>query len=325
MSIWNGSFSIGGYLALLKMKRMPVLLVEGKVDKQIASRVIHEFEDRQMLSPGSVQVDTSDMVDGREASIDGRQLVEHIHDQASFEGLRVGALVDREFREFEIGEQASDQLCCHKIINQTLFWTRGHSIENYFFQEKYFLSYLKHHYPEHLNLSSLDLVRKYLPSILLWAAALSISLFKAEVVMRSAGIAKLNLWVIHHDGRIELDLAGIAQELERRHAPIGTGERVTCLARKYVALFQASSPGELIQWINHGHLGFEWAWAGVGRVLQGCGVHESTLDQIANGQNEQKIRKAADTWANEIVEGTAVSPDALWAWVRSSSGASAPS
>jgi hypothetical protein len=309
------SYSIDGYLAALKIRAAPTILLEGVTDRKITARVIAGLEEYKVIRAGLIQIDTVDLIDGRSVMLDGRQLVEHLHSKATSEGFSLAALVDREFREFHIAETIADKVEDHMVIDGSLFWTRGHSIENYFFEGKHITAFLKFHCPENLPGTCYQYVAASLPHLYVWAAAFSIAAFRSGILRKCRGLVKLRHWD-EADGTVKLNLQAIETDLKARsirpEAVINFIQTTTQYHQKCLDLIDKS----VSRWIAHGHLGQEIIWSGIGKLLQSIGVEPAVVNAIGHGQVELKLRKSADLWFEEILAGTAVSPDALWSWVK---------
>jgi hypothetical protein len=126
----EGRFTPEEYLKYLEIDDLSRhILVEGRDDKRIFELLLRELchtdEKSQIL------------VDSAEAFVEchpeNRETVEDICNKITGEAYsdRLVAFVDREFREFDF-PQLLDRVDGHKISGQ-LVWSRGHSIENYFF------------------------------------------------------------------------------------------------------------------------------------------------------------------------------------------------
>lgn len=121
-------YNLQGYLNSVQMSGRKHLLVEGKYDKQFFRIFLDTF-----ISHIEVQIDTAESLISPEIVSGNCQKVEEIAETISSKeyAARFVGFVDREYREFDL-EKIVDRLEYHNQISR-LVWSRGHSIENYFF------------------------------------------------------------------------------------------------------------------------------------------------------------------------------------------------
>ena len=113
---------------VIRMSGRRHLLVEGKYDKQFFRLFLNTF-----IPNIRVDIDTAEYISSPETIVGNRQKVEkvtNIVNSKEYASKFVG-FVDREYDEFDL-EEIADKIKCHNQISR-LVWSRGHSIENYFF------------------------------------------------------------------------------------------------------------------------------------------------------------------------------------------------
>lgn len=156
------SYTLKGYLITLLIRSARTILVEGPSDTTAVSRVLLEYP---CTSKGNLLLVDSVAMISNTGSIGGnRDVVEFIYNEAMKSQAQLAALVDREYREFDIDLKLSDNLCCHKEIAPSMFWTIGHSLENYFFDVSYIVEVLKRIYPTIISNQLLDEISVRFPS-----------------------------------------------------------------------------------------------------------------------------------------------------------------
>lgn len=123
------NYDLAGYRNMLRMSTFKRVLVEGKSDKILLKMLFNEILGRFH----GIQIDTVENIAFNYA-VGNREKVEIICDSIlnTKYAERVVGFVDREFREFDFNDQITDLLSSHKIIGRVI-WSRGHSIENYYF------------------------------------------------------------------------------------------------------------------------------------------------------------------------------------------------
>jgi hypothetical protein len=121
-------YNLQGYLNSVQMSGRKHLLVEGKYDRQFFRIFLDTF-----ISHIEVDIDTAENLSSPEIVGGNCQKVEKVAETISSKeyAARFVGFVDREYREFDL-QEITDKLGCHNQISR-LVWSRGHSIENYFF------------------------------------------------------------------------------------------------------------------------------------------------------------------------------------------------
>lgn len=109
------------------------LLVEGQSDKTAITKLIMQYKEREGVSASNIVIDTAESIKEEGISYNSakiREVFERVKDIADKEKLF--GFVDREFDGFRWEREIHDELRCHKC-DGNLISSRGHSIENYFF------------------------------------------------------------------------------------------------------------------------------------------------------------------------------------------------
>lgn len=306
------SYSVDGYVSALAFRTSKSVLVEGPTDRRCVSRVRAELERRGIVPFGAVVVDSANLIRGEGRAIGNRALVELIFAQAVAAGFSLAALVDREFRDFEVGERVIDRLKGHFESGNLLVWTRGHSLENYFLDEGTAKAFLLFQFSDELNGGCFEVIHRNIAAIIQWIAAVSAGLHLVGLTERASGIASIKHWHIT-DGVIELSPAELVSDLQARGA---TPEMCAGLKAQLSSVFAVLSDDddpEVGRWLAHGHIGFELFWSAIAVCCTGF-ASDSVLDAIAKGYAATKLSVAADRWAIGVVEQSVESPRSLWKW-----------
>jgi predicted aconitase with swiveling domain len=304
-------YSPEGYLIRLRMLKRKTLLVEGVKDKRVVSRVIMELE-KNGLDLSRLVVDTAELISSDGRVIGNREKVEQLHSMAWREELPLGAFVDREYRQFDIADLL-DLLNCHNVVSDTLFWTRGHSVENYFIAEGMIRRFLEFQFPEHVGASICTRVGSILPDILTHIAAVSIAAYEGSLISRLSGIWRTAHWGLDPNDHLQLEDRGFLSSLIERGVDSGAAEGFLSRVSDLRSLAQGREEG-ILRWISHGHIATEALWTAVGKFLESKGVDQEIVRQTAHGYAELKMRIAADFWAEQVAAQRAESPEALWQW-----------
>jgi len=129
------------YVTEIIMSNDRFLLLEGADDEKFFTIICNllkqneaQISAEKLYLLKNIIIDTAERIQGE---LGNRAKIEKICDLVAQEppdvNNRVLGFVDREFREFEWSNDLKDHIKTHKI-NKRLIWSRGHSIENYFFE-----------------------------------------------------------------------------------------------------------------------------------------------------------------------------------------------
>ena len=129
---------VNEFLTTVFISKETFLLVEGKTDLDVITKLFLNHE----INTSNVY--TSDMIEGEK----GHKIREKIKylclSYKKKAKKNLFGLIDREYDSFEFNKNGvKDNTPKHKCINECVFFTRGHSIENYFFQKKVLTIFLK--------------------------------------------------------------------------------------------------------------------------------------------------------------------------------------
>lgn len=300
--------SYSGYLAAVQVRSSRTLLVEGTDDKIVFSRVVAEAP---AIASEKVVIDTADMIQPPSPA-GNREIVEGIHALARGQGLRLAAWVDREFREFESTHSVGDTLGTHKVQFVTLFWTRGHSIENYFFSAKRVMRFLKYKFIDRMPDGWEQAFVASFLDILGWAASLSVAAFENSILQRMMDIFTEASWRV--GAKCEPDWTQVGAALQQRGVTAAAVKTVETRAR---ILFGQFFPNELAlaQWMCHGHIGENCVWSATAALLGSLGADKRLVSDVSNGFKDEKLRHAAEAWAAEIAASSGEVPSALVTWL----------
>lgn len=129
------------YVTEIIMSNDRFLLLEGADDEDFFTIICNllkkneaQISAEKLYLLKNIIIDTAERIEGE---LGNRAKIEKICDLVAQEppdvNNRVLGFVDREFREFEWSNDLKDHIKTHKI-NKRLIWSKGHSIENYFFE-----------------------------------------------------------------------------------------------------------------------------------------------------------------------------------------------
>lgn len=299
--------TVEGYLALLVMRGSRSVLVEGPTDQHSLWLLLRKFEasGRQII-PG-LSVDYMEMIQDNVLPPSKREGVEFIHAKCQAEGIELLALVDREFRDFTLRPAIQDSSPFHKH-RAGLYWTRGHSIENYLLTSNYILSYVSMRFPIDTSHSRCTAVDEAMGDILIQSAALSLSLSEASLLNRAQGLITASLWKHTPQGELHFDIDELGLHLRGRAVDHATCQHVVRGFRSYMSQVALHDPQRIARWICHGHIGWDCIWSAVARTLELHGCAPDLVMEVSHGHKDEKWRHVIGHWTSDAVLGNCVFP-----------------
>lgn len=298
------TYSLGGYLSALTVRELRTVLVEGKDDKKVIASVMLEYEGAGVRLVRQTVVDSVELVRGDNREMGNRALVELIHQECVRTGLDIEAVVDREFREFAIDSEIRDTLDCHAVRDDTLYWTRGHSIENYFFGADYFSRFIKSHFAEQIGPSCLQSCKESFEIVLSWAAAVGLASWEGRLLTRSLGLAKHTHWQLSADGRVRLDVDAYCSAVRTRGVSSNDVHKLGVRISEFYQMVVRTSTANR-RHIAHGHLALELIWCGLAATIRESGASTAAVEGVAYGHTDVKLRSLADLVAQDVCQGRA--------------------
>ncbi|MGF1523337.1 MAG: hypothetical protein ACFBSF_13560 [Leptolyngbyaceae cyanobacterium] len=269
----NGKYTLKAYQVLLKTNRTKRLLVEGKDDRQFFKLLINEFSklsekkriERINIDSASDFI-SSDVSEG-EKQLGNREIVERICQKASNTDYahRLVGFVDREFRGFNYlnKEEIKDDIQKHNInLTGRVIWSRGHSIENYFFDRTVLSETLRLHISEEWFEKTMNFFEQYFEQVIILGCAVSMATrqIKAQVEKKFEKIGKCIDWkMLNLDGdSLLLNNEGWKSELiKRKILTLHEAEKILQLFFDWKAKLETVN-FDLVRWLCHGHIGFKF-------------------------------------------------------------------
>lgn len=278
-------YSLNGYVQAVKMRTLPTFLVEGRFDKIFIRQMIFE-KNASNVGPVIVTVDSADNINA--SKIGNRIIVERVHRRVS-DPLRLACLVDREYRCFVKDFPFSDLLTGHRIKNQSLFWTNGHSIENYTIQLDSIYDQLTTIYDSVDDVILARVGRNY-EYLLIVSAALSLACYLHSALDRTQGHFPNEVW-IQNANDLNLNSDALLAHLLTRGVAESTARLIVDetdeISEKFISSIETPNVLPLI----HGHVGYALLWSGIAQAF--TAVCEGGADDVASGHKRMKLKLAA--------------------------------
>ena len=305
------TYSINGYLIKILITKNPLLLVEGKNDRHFFERLFNEVSRRGNQLPEH-NIDIAEMLqDEKMKGMGNREKVEMICEAVTQEivdhKLFCG-FVDREFRGFKLDAEIYDTIRDHNIIG-LLVWSRGHSIENYYFDIASLRKSFELSSPIQIAYvrAALNLFEDIFESILLVSCAISLAARDTEYLSKSnKGLIKQcmdwkNLYI--NEKRIYINS-------DKWKKILLDTEKSEKFLQKYDYWQQriAALDWNTLRWLCHGHIGFTMFWAAYLRCLyETCAEREEEnngskmVSQVQKFKEDTRFHFCSINWAENVL------------------------
>jgi hypothetical protein len=312
-------YSLQDYTAYIKMSNNRHLLVEGKQDRRLFTELLDvAFRDFAIrISRDEVNIDVAqDLIGtGFQDTRGNRQKVELVSeaigrtaDRKKFVGF-----VDREFRGFEWGDRFADHINGHYVLDR-LVWSRGHSVENYYFDLASLQGPLRAFSRSHRFGEALALFQVICESVIRFACAASLAGLELNMIT----VLRRSL----HWRLVDLGPSGASIRTEEWKESLRRNQKLTEeMARLVIERYESwvrrveAADFGIIRWLCHGHVGLSCIWAAYARcVYETC---EHTEDQDRGREAQHVLAADEDVRFNVCLQ--------AWAGGASTSAPDCPS
>ena len=289
------AYSIEGYLIALRSRSTHTVCVEGADDLMVVRHCLLQFVgDKDPLNRAYV-IDSMDIVKSDGTTPGNSEKLKKIC--ALLNGTtfsdKVTALSDREYERFDIDKPEIDLGPFHINPYGHLHYTRGHSIENYFFEPEYFVRYIEFNHATALTANHRQLLNSNWDRILVQTASLTYAIHEYHYCTKTKGLFAFRHWQHVGSDKLEIDECAIESSLSSRSIPREHSDKILTRARLLQTVFSTRLAAS--RWIIHGHVGLDLLCGAIGRVMAICGVKLSTCEAV-NGYSDIKLKYFASQW-----------------------------
>lgn len=277
-------YTLNDYILYIFASHKRRLLVEGSDDFRLFSRLIYTFSKES----NQIEIDDASSLIGFDHPISNREKVEMVCELVkgkSFSNKLTG-FVDREFREFTLEPNLGDSLKAHRVDSR-LVWTRGHSVENYYFEFENLCDPISTLSTARYHRFALNIFERNFERIIRMACVSS--LLGLEV--GNYQIIRNNIsWKIFdvNEDIINLNLNAFEQALRAKDV---REEFIQLITSRYSYWEELVNKAEfdIVRWLCHGHIGLTFIWSTYKRL-----IYEVSRDQ-GNPRPEREVERAIDT------------------------------
>lgn len=296
-------YKLAEYKSFIQRSSNKHLLVEGSDDKRLFKTLLEE------LSLSSVDIDSAEQLIDFGVGVGNRDKVELTCQAIAREAYanKLVGVTDREFRNFQISDPPVDLLEQHRVDDR-LVWTRGHSVENYFFDFNILRNPLRDFSVTEFFDEALYLFETVFTSTLRLACAVSLAAFEFN---NRYNLLKSSLdWsVLQINGNIEIEYNIWKDFLIKKHrVTIKDADVIIDLTLKWVDILQKVSDA-LIRWLCHGHVGLSLLWAAYARcVYEVClranlANPKQEASRVLRAEESVRFNSCASWWIRHALSG----------------------
>lgn len=295
--------SLNSYLLAIKLRSAKTVLVEGPSDKKVLSRIFLEHHIAENNNPNFVIDDASIVNDSTHMpSFGNKQKVIAI---GSSQNEKLTFLADREWDNWTFSPKPKEERQ-QNIYNG--FFTRGHSIENYWFLEGALSDFLKNIYSEHLSVNYFSELSARFVKFAEFSAAYSLTVKDANIITRSNGLLKSS-HITWSGSEYELNQS-ILSCLQSRQINI---DLKNLFIEKYNLI--KGSALDTLQWLSHGHLGEEALRCCAANLATAHGVNSVIIEAIERGYKFDKLCFDA-TYISQLPINSIDPIDKIITWIK---------
>lgn len=294
-------YSPAGYRIMVAMSSSKFILVEGEDDKRSLMYLKSELfsKDTSIRIHGANQIRFGTDIGNRERVEQICQAVKGKNYATRFVGF-----VDREFREFELGDKIIDLISCHNIIDR-LIWSRGHSIENYYFDFKILYRPLRHYSTTSFYEDALILFEQVFEQAIKVACAIGLAAYEHGLLKPAKSSINWEILVLK-SYKLTINLQEWEkilvqkQKIQKVEANFLIGSFQTWLEKVSETDFKS------IKWLCHGHIGITFIWATYARCLfevcRKAGVSEPQREvrKVLGADETVRFNGCASEWAQQV-------------------------
>lgn len=293
------------------------LLVEGRDDKRIFDILLDELFSRstQSIERADITIDSAEALvsfSNTRSDLGNRAKVESVSQSIAgtpYEDRFVG-FVDREYREFKTGTVLEDPIAGHKVLAR-LVWTRGHSIENYFFDFASMYHPLRAFSTTGHYRDALYLLERVFEQVIFIACAMGLAARSTGRISLVKGSINSSIFDINMESDVTIFLDTRTWKnilLTRLNLDEGSASDIVNQFKRWTKIVR-NSDHEIARWLAHGHIGFSVIWAAYSRCIVEVCMQEgyeqteavSESRKVLRADESVRFNACADRWVQRAI------------------------
>lgn len=297
--------SLNSYLLAIKLRSAKTILVEGSSDKKVLSRIFLEHHISEQTKPQFLIDDASIINDNTHMpSFGNRQKVITIGTNNT-EHTKLTFLADREWDGWAFTPEPLENQQANNING---FYTRGHSIENYWFVEDALTEYLKHMHADVLRAEYFTELSIRFKKFIEFSAAYSLTAKNARIINKCNNLLK-HAHLSWSGSEYQLNNS-ILTCLQARQANI---DITTDFQDNYNLIRETAI--DTLKWLSHGHLGEEALRCCAAHLALEYGTSPAVVEEIERGDRANKLHFDA-TYISQLPVDAIDPIDKIITWLK---------
>lgn len=295
---------ISSYRLAIKIRSHKTVLVEGSSDKSIISHFLlsRNYHDNQR---SDYFVDDASIVKSDDSLCGLGNKNKALAIIGAINNPKLSGMIDREWDNINLSDLNESQFI--QNINN-VYLTKGHSIENYWFDMDASVSFLIKAFPTTVNQDYLKVISCSFPTILRFAAAYSLTAKDASIITRSSEL------ISHSDISWDNEQLHLLESFNTKLAERGVDYPFSTECNKRYSHLMTSNQS-LLKWVCHGHLGEEAIRSCLAAVALANGINQTTVIDIERGKKNEKFSHDSEYVCSQDLH--CVDPlDKILEWVR---------
>lgn len=272
-----------------------ILICEGESDKRILDRILNESRISGKCTSMEVSVESIQGMVKDKSGLGNKDCVIRCIDIIPHKTSTIYGLIDREFNKFDI-KMTKDNFRKYKY-SEEIYFTRGHSIENYFFEKGIIKRAILDVYSGRIDYKYISEASNYIEEAMRWGLCLSLYFYHRSLLAKTKeGFFDLNCWIFDESiNQLTPNFAEIRKKLTSRGVSETVCDRLEIYSRlKYMSISSANY--STVKWMTHGHIGYSSLFSAFGSIIFALSGDRNKGTDLANGSNELKSRVLASNW-----------------------------
>ncbi|MFW6116187.1 MAG: hypothetical protein ACOC6F_00535 [bacterium] len=300
-------YTLPDYQSLLNYSQERHLLVEGGDDRRAFALFLDELaEQTETRGVEPVCIDSAeDLIEFEGAGNRGKVEIVCSAASAAPYAERLVGFVDREFRGFGRDPGLVDRIEGHRVSDR-LIWSRGHSVENYYFDFPTLRSPLREFSVTHHVHDALSLFEALFEKTIRLACAASLAGDEMDMLRLVKGSVSQDIFDICAVGEARVSLGSEAWE-STLTGPLGSCSEIAHQMIERFGFWRKrveAADFHVVRWMCHGHIGLAFIWAVYSRcVLEVCRLQgydgedaQCEARRVLKAEESVRFNACAERW-----------------------------
>ncbi|SIQ20970.1 DUF4435 domain-containing protein [Aquipseudomonas alcaligenes] len=270
---------ISSYQLAIKLRTPKTILVEGATDKSVLSRYLLGNSIKDKAQNQFLIDEISIISDENLAGLGNREKLLATAEALKTNREKIKFLADREWDNIDINTINENSFCQNSDV---IFLTKGHSIENYWFDADALANFLLHTHAASINEEYLEEIHVRFHQMLIFSASYSLAAKEFSCITKCGGMISAD--DIEWTGASYKAKDSLQQKAVQRTITDNIPEKIDSTKSQ----IEQIAP-DLLRWICHGHLGEEAIRSCAANLAIEKGLAVVTAKAIERGHQREKL------------------------------------